>query len=691
MHFKIRSKICIPLVISLLFLMVVIFVALNTQLNGLSNEYIGKIARNKMTEISSSMALSSREAEAVSSLFSKMPEVEEAYRLALTGNIDDEASPESQAAREMLRNRLHDVLEGFEAVRGNKLQLHFHLPNGRSLVRLWKGKNSSRDGQAVDLSDDISGFRQTVMDANRNRKPAQGLEIGRGGFTVRSVLPIEAASGKHLGSVEMLIDFQPIIDAAVGQGENILLYMNQDLLDIAQGLKDTSRHPRVGTRYVQVSGVDDPALGQLITEKLLDQGREEISVSRKGDHALSVFPITDYTDEQVGIMVYALDVSREQATVWTLTLTLMGIMGILLVFLLAVALVTTNYAILRPMKLILAFSDRVAGGDLTRRLKIASKDEMGVLTDALNRMVEKFQQVVADVRAGADNVAAGSNELSGASEQLSQGASEQAASVEEISSSVEEMSANIHQNTENTIQTEKIANQLALDARETGVAVGETVAAMKHIADKISVIEQIARNTNLLALNAAIEAARAGDAGKGFAVVAAEVRKLAENSGKAAAEINALSKTSVAKAEDAGKKLEAIVPDIEKTAELIQEITAASNEQNSGAEQINQAIQQFDQIVQQNASASEEMAASSEELSAQAEQLKSAIAFFQIQEELIVKQKNPASRKLKSTGSIPRKQLTKPLHATTKAKPATTRGIELRLEDDFDDTNFERF
>jgi methyl-accepting chemotaxis protein len=316
---------------------------------------------------------------------------------------------------------------------------------------------------------------------------------------------------------------------------------------------------------------------------------------------------------------------------------------------------------------------------------------MGVLTDALNRMVEKFQQVVADVRAGADNVAAGSNELSGASEQLSQGASEQAASVEEISSSVEEMSANIHQNTENTIQTEKIANQLALDARETGVAVGETVAAMKHIADKISVIEQIARNTNLLALNAAIEAARAGDAGKGFAVVAAEVRKLAENSGKAAAEINALSKTSVAKAEDAGKKLEAIVPDIEKTAELIQEITAASNEQNSGAEQINQAIQQFDQIVQQNASASEEMAASSEELSAQAEQLKSAIAFFQIQEELIVKQKNPASRKLKSTGSIPRKQLTKPLHATTKAKPATTRGIELRLEDDFDDTNFERF
>lgn len=690
MHLKIKSKISIPLVISLLVLMVVIFVALNAQLNGLSNEYIQKIARNKMTEISSSMALSSREAEAVSALFSKMPAVEEAYQLALSGNIDDEASPESQNAREMLRRELHDVLAGFEAVRGNKLKLHFHLPNGRSLVRLWRGKNSNRDGQSLDISDDISGFRQTVMDANRNGQPAQGLEIGRGGFTVRSVLPIEADNGKHLGSVEMLIDFQPIVDAAVGQGENILLYMNQDLLDIAQGLKDTSKHPRVGTRYVQVSGVDDPALDQLITEKLLDQGRTEIRVSRKGDYALSVFPITDYTDKQVGIMVYALDISREQATVWTLTLTLLGIMGVLLVFLLSVVLFTTNYAILRPLNKILAFTDKVGRGDLTTQVKVASHDEMGVLATALNTMVEKFQRVVADVRSGADNVTAGSLELSGASEQLSQGASEQAASVEEISSSVEEMSANIHQNTENTIQTEKIANQLALDAQETGVAVGETVDAMKHIAEKISVIEQIARNTNLLALNAAIEAARAGDAGKGFAVVAAEVRKLAENSGKAAAEINALSKTSVAKAEDAGKKLEAIVPDIEKTAELIQEITAASNEQNSGAEQINQAIQQFDQIVQQNASASEEMAASSEELSAQAEQLKSAIAFFQIQEGLMVKQETPASPRLGSPQRTSPKTPTTSLQ-TTRTQPATTRGIDLRLEDDVDDTSFERF
>jgi methyl-accepting chemotaxis protein len=218
--------------------------------------------------------------------------------------------------------------------------------------------------------------------------------------------------------------------------------------------------------------------------------------------------------------------------------------------------------------------------------------------------------------------------MSASSEEMSQGASEQAAAAEESSSSIEQMTANIRQNADNAIQTEKIAIQSAKDASEGGKAVSQTVSAMKEIATKINIIEEIARQTNLLALNAAIEAARAGEHGRGFAVVAAEVRKLAERSQKAAGEINELSTSSVAVAEMAGQMLGAMVPNIQRTAELVQEIAAASREQDAGAEQISKSIQQLDAVIQQNASASEEMASTAEELSGQAEQLAEMIAFF---------------------------------------------------------------
>ncbi len=233
---------------------------------------------------------------------------------------------------------------------------------------------------------------------------------------------------------------------------------------------------------------------------------------------------------------------------------------------------------------------------------------------------------LSNVRIIADNVAAASLQLSSTAEEVSQGASEQAAAVEESSASVEEMSATIRQNTDNAQQTERIAMNTARDAGESGEAVASTVTAMKHIAEKISIIEEIARQTNLLALNAAIEAARAGEHGKGFAVVASEVRKLAERSQNAAAEISELSRSSVEVADKAGTMLAKILPDIQKTATLVQEISAASVEQSSGTEQINQGMQQLDAVVQQNSSASEEMAATAEELSAQSEELQSVIA-----------------------------------------------------------------
>src|SRR5579862_2580380 len=278
------------------------------------------------------------------------------------------------------------------------------------------------------------------------------------------------------------------------------------------------------------------------------------------------------------------------------------------------------------MNEITSAAESIANGDLT--VSIRERSAQDKLMQALAAMVGGLTRTVSDIRSIAGEVAAASQSISTASVQASKGASAQAAAAEEASSSMEEMVSNIKQNADNAQQTDKIANKSSKDAQESGKSVLEAVAAMKEIANKISIIEEIARQTNLLALNAAIEAARAGEHGKGFAVVAAEVRKLAERSQKAAGEINQLSATTLRVSEKSGEMLEKLVPDIQRTAELVQEISAASKEQDTGAEQINKALQQLEQVIQQNASAAEEMASTTEELTGQSEQLVSALAFF---------------------------------------------------------------
>jgi methyl-accepting chemotaxis protein len=344
--------------------------------------------------------------------------------------------------------------------------------------------------------------------------------------------------------------------------------------------------------------------------------------------------------------------------------------------------------IVKPINEAVAVAEALSKGDLTITVESKSTDETGLMMAAIASMVDKLKHVVSDVMSASDNVASGSQELSATAQQMSQGATEQAASAEEISSSMEEMASSIRQNTDNAMQTEKISIKSSVDAKEGGKAVVETVAAMKEIATKISIIEEIARQTNLLALNAAIEAARAGEHGKGFAVVASEVRKLAERSQSAAGEISSLSTRSVAIAEQAGEMLTKMVPDIQKTSELVQEITASSKEQDTGAEQINKAIQQLDQVIQQNASASEEMASTSEELSSQAEQLQDSISFFNIG--------NQARRPSGAAARKPAKKM-QIAHAKSSAPAATKRssgGVNLQLGNagpDHLDDDFEKY
>ncbi|HMG87993.1 MAG TPA: methyl-accepting chemotaxis protein [Terracidiphilus sp.] len=345
-------------------------------------------------------------------------------------------------------------------------------------------------------------------------------------------------------------------------------------------------------------------------------------------------------------------------------------------------------SLIGAMNEITGAAEQIAGGNLTITLKERSAEDK--LMQALVAMVGGLTRTVSDIRSIAGEVAAASQSISTASVQVSKGASSQAAAAEEASSSMEEMVSNIKQNADNAQQTDKIANKSAKDAQESGKSVLEAVAAMKEIANKISIIEEIARQTNLLALNAAIEAARAGEHGKGFAVVAAEVRKLAERSQKAAGEINQLSTTTLRVSEKSGEMLEKLVPDIQRTAELVQEISAASKEQDTGSEQINKALQQLEQVIQQNASAAEEMASTTEELTGQSEQLVSALSFFHTGDEGDAPTHKPGMK-----AATPRPTVAQPnpkAHGHGPA-PASKQGVSLRMKDRQDDLDgeFERY
>lgn len=320
--------------------------------------------------------------------------------------------------------------------------------------------------------------------------------------------------------------------------------------------------------------------------------------------------------------------SKDQKNI-TITLTI-----ILLVFVVFIAVLISVLLVRNIRKqlgedpsIITVIAKDIALGKLDLNFKKGKN--IGVYSD-MQSMTNKLKDVISSIRNSSNNITTGSRELSDSSQQLSQGATEQAASAEEVSSSMEQMGANIQQTTDNANQTEKIAQKVNEDAKESGIAVGEAVVAMREIASKISIIEEIARQTNLLALNAAIEAARAGEQGKGFAVVASEVRKLAERSQIAAAEITSLSSSSVIVAERAGTLLDTLVPNIQKTSELIQEISSASIEQSSGIDQISVALTQLDNVTQQNAASSEEMAATSESLAQLAGDMNQLISFFSL-------------------------------------------------------------
>ncbi len=448
---------------------------------------------------------------------------------------------------------------------------------------------------------------------------------------IRGQLNVIARSVRNLLLVESKSDLDRerarIVEARKKIGENLVTLEKRVQDD--KGKELLKAVAEVRTRYVanqeQLMNLIGAGKNAEAKAYLLSEGRVVVA-----EYFDKLEKLVQYQADQMG------EAARQAKEDYKDASRLMMVLAVLALGFGAFAAFWVTRSIVRPLNEAVGAANHLAEGDLTVKINALTKDETGQLLAAMQNMSVKISQIISEVRSAADALYGASGQVSATAQSLSQGASEQAASVEETSASIEQMSASINQNAENAKVTDGMATKAAKEAGEGGQAVTQTVSAMKQIADKIGIIDDIAYQTNLLALNAAIEAARAGEHGKGFAVVAAEVRKLAERSQGAAQEISDLAADSVQLAEQAGKLLVEIVPTVSKTSDLVQEIAAASQEQSSGVSQINTAMSQMNQVTQQSASASEELAATAEEMNGQAEQLKQLMAFFKVTEGALV-------------------------------------------------------
>ncbi|WP_028588407.1 methyl-accepting chemotaxis protein [Desulfocurvus vexinensis] len=395
---SIRLKVALPVAATVLILGGLGLWLLVSNLRELESRSVETIVANKAAEIDSAIQAGTDRATELAALFTRMPAVVQALELAAQGDMRDERDPMAQQAREMLRREMAPVLEGYEQILGTKFQLHVHLPTTRSLARLWRKQQVSRDGKWMDVSDDLSSFRQTVLDVNASGRALGGIELGSGGFAIRGILPVRSAAGKHLGSLETLVEFGPILAAASKrEGEALVLYMNADQLHISTRLKDDpAKHPVLDGRFVLVSGTKDQAVEKLVSADFLEAGKAGQHVVRHGDLALAAFPVKDYKGEQMGILVYALDTAATEAIIWRTGTTIGAIFLAILVLPVLVTWVFLTRGVLRPVQAIMGKIRDIADdrANLSETLDESARDEMGALAAQFNRLLHKLDGIL---------------------------------------------------------------------------------------------------------------------------------------------------------------------------------------------------------------------------------------------------------------------------------------------------------
>nr|WP_027184720.1 methyl-accepting chemotaxis protein [Desulfovibrio inopinatus] len=394
---SIRRKIFLPMFVATVLLGVAGYLVVGSQLSAISEDFINQIVENKVHEIESGIATSSRLALEQAALFSQTPAVIKAYMIAEQGNINDENDAEAQKARELLRTELAPYLKGFsEALGGSKFQLHFHLKNGRSLVRLWREKQVKRNGKWVDVSDDISSFRKTVLDVNRTGQPVMGIELGRGGFVFRGLAPVKAPDGRQLGSVEVLFAFAPLLENATSSNQFMTLYMDAQYLDITRTLKNNPDYPVLDGKYARVASVGNQDEDAAITSDFLDKAEDSYIVKQEDNMAVAAFPVKDYKGKRIGALIYMFSTQSQAASILTAKLTLAGALAAILVFLaLIVQSVFVKYVAKPIDKVITKIKDITEDrADLGDRLFEGSGDEMAELAIWFNRLMTKLGDIL---------------------------------------------------------------------------------------------------------------------------------------------------------------------------------------------------------------------------------------------------------------------------------------------------------
>lgn len=605
-----KQKTVFPLLGSVLLAGLILFALMQRELTAFQENYVHGVVLAKQGEIERAVARSAQEALEKAAIFTELPEVREAYERAHQGRLDIETDADVQQAREILRQALAPALSGFAEIAGEKMQLHFHLPNTRSLVRLWREKQIQRDGVWVDVSDDLSGFRPTVQDVNRTGRPVRGIEVGQGGFVVRGVAPVRAADGRHLGSVEMLANFDAIFQSTADADQTILLYMNADLLSIAGRLRDASRYPVLDGRYVQVSGSPEGVVESLVTTALLDAGRHQTVQTRQGPLALAAFPIHDFRQNTIGVMVFATPTRVIDAGIRRI-FTILGVLGAAVLVFIAIL----NYSIVtrvvsQPVQRLAQHLKCMAEGDFclmvdprdTRR-----GDEIGVLSRATAVLGNSVCNMIAGIATNARTLTASAASLSTISSQTSESVqtlsentslvaaaaeqtsassssvaanmAETAASLRSIAAATEQMSATIAEIAASSEKARVISSGAQTQATSVSTLMQELGRAAQEIDQVTETITAISSQTNLLALNATIEAARAGVAGKGFAVVAGEIKGLARQTAEATEDIKAKIGGVQASSRRALGDIQKILQVIVEMGDIVSTIAAAIEEQ----------------------------------------------------------------------------------------------------------------
>ncbi|MCK5536507.1 MAG: HAMP domain-containing protein [Bacteroidales bacterium] len=616
---SIGLKISIPIIISTILFITGLIMVNNFFFIKQRESSIESHLNNRIIEINNNIDRVGKKALWISSSFANLDFVKKAYmQFNETGNLQ-----KSSLLIENQMTKANDVI--LKNTKDNP-KIHFHLPPARSFIRCWSLKRG----------DDISDFRNSVLFISENKTSVTGIEVGRGGFVIRGISPIFDSKNTYLGSVETLFPISSVITTThLLENEEFAIFMQTDLLKIATGFLEstasnvTSEKPTIGN-LILVQKTSSKFYTKKISAEELNKSLNNTVFFETDSLQYALFPIKDYAGSNVGVGVIQINTTNLLKSINQAKIINFIIGFIFTVLLIVLILLFVKIIITKPLKDVVYSMKKISTKQIDFQITKKRNDEIGELYTSINKINTNFKAIILNINDTATTVSDASNQLSSASQDISNRANEQATTTEEVATSMEQILAMISSNTQNAEMTEKSSTKSANEMKQSSEIFVKTINSVSEISEKILIISEIAGKTDVLSINAAIEAARAGETGKGFAVVAHEIRKLADKTKIASDEINKLSKNGQDISKIAGKKLENAIPEIIKSAELVNNIVLAGKEQQSGVENINISVQRLAEMTNQNSASAEEMSASAEQLSAQAEQLKKLISVFKI-------------------------------------------------------------